>query len=440
MRKLDPTIEEELQWMFHVGMGRAILFLMNQDLSHYRELILDSCLHNYAYDHQVEGTRAEYLYPLIRKSGEEDYYRREILRAIPEATDWSDAEQLLDFAVIFARQGDEQAREALYNNVRQLDNDVAGEDQVIELDGVKGLIFLLDLIGQDSQLMARYEDGFVIEKAEETSSVEEVRLALQKAASENSNVAAALAGVMDYSVEWSAEDIILKREERRHSLLGMPSAELSESASWEEVKTSLHFSSMAFSWARSASSEELVKAAKDLNPEDEPERLQSHLFIFRKRPFPLEPEPLIKLIDHPNETVGIRAIIALELVQHSKVRDLTFRLLNEPKWSDRAIGLLRSNYESGDSQLIKGLLEQETDPDRLHLMCIDTMDVFEDNPVQEGLQPLLTVYEKDPCSVCRCTCIKTVQKIDAVPDWMIEECLCDAYPHTRELAKEFIDL
>ena len=131
----------------------------------------------------------------------------------------------------------------------------------------------------------------------------------------------------------------------------------------------------------------------------------------------------------------IRAITALEIVRHREVRQLFDRLRSAPQWSDRAIGLLRSNYQDGDDKLISEMLEDETDPDRLHIMCIDAVDVYRDNPVSDGMGPLLLVYEKGPCSTCRRTCIETIQAVGIVPEWMIEECLYDAYSETREFAR-----
>jgi len=60
MNKLNPENPIEFQKMLHAGMGRAILFLMNQDAAQYRDVILDACLHNYAYDQQCEGSRRVY--------------------------------------------------------------------------------------------------------------------------------------------------------------------------------------------------------------------------------------------------------------------------------------------------------------------------------------------------------------------------------------------
>lgn len=432
-------------------MGRAILFLMSKDLSQYRDLILDSCLYNHAYDHQCEETRAEYLYPLIKLSGKECFYRREILGALVHAKDSPDVEQLLDFAVLFARDSYEEAREALYEKLRRNDTDhpLTGDDAVIELDGTRGLIFLLDLIGRDPLLLDRDDplpmalvdcvtlssNEILIESAEKKLGVEEVRLALQTAALANPNIAAALDHMPNYSPDWTADDIVRRREEIRHEMVyhGIESA---EDMAWEDVKCSASFQMLVFPWGRLAPDEELMKAAADLNPLDEPERLRSHLTVFRKRPFPLDPAPLIRLVDHPDDGVVIRALTALELIRHADVRALFYRLSEHPRWSERAIGLLRSNYQQGDCELIVKLLDKETDPDRLHIMCIDTMDVYKDNPRSEGMQPLLLAYEKNPCSTCRHTCVETIETIGDLPGWMVEECLHDAYSSTRELAAE----
>lgn len=437
MDTLNNISDEELQRLLHNGMGRAILFLMNQDHSQYRDLILDCCLHNYAYDCQVEGSCADYLYPLIKKLRDEEYFRSEILRAIPDETNNCDAEQLLDFTVLFAKYGCEEARKAIYEKLRSNNTDevLTGQSQAIELDGAKGLIFLLDMIGGDPKLINWNQKIYSIEETEAIDGVDKVRLALSEAAAQNPNVAAALANMEYYSPEWSAEEIIKARKQMRKSFFPkLP--ELSEDTTWKEVKGSQYFKRLVHGWSRLAKDEEIEKAARDLDQNEEPEVLSAHLRIFYKCPFPLEPDVLIHLIDHPDSKVGLAALIALELVSHEKVRKLFYRLLDDPEWSDRAIGLLRSNYKTGDYELIENQIRFETDSDRLHLICGNTSHVYKDNPLPEGMKPLLAAYDRGPCSVCRCTCLETIQKIGELPDWLIEECQYDAYSETRKMAAE----
>jgi hypothetical protein len=436
MKTPGPMDNEDLDRMLSVGMGRAVLHLLKQDLSQYRDLILKHCLHNHAYDRQVDGTRADYLYPLLVASGQEEWYRREMLRQLAEEKDYEDVQQLLDFAVIFARAGDEVARNAIYATFRRSDtaSELLADGQIVELDGIPGLLFVLDYIGGDPKLMTWYDWDTIVRQTEERSSIEEVRLALKKAQAENPPVAAALAN-MGYSPEGTADDIAHRRQKRIDE--HFPDAEwLSENTTWEEVKNHPNGQRMLWRWSRMASDEEFANAARDIKADLPPETLNEYLLMFDKRQFPLEPERLIELVDHPDFVVGLRAVTALEIVPSPAVRDLFLRLKDDPAWSDRAIGLIRSNYQGGDNELITDMLHKESDPDHLHLMCINVMEVYEDNPVPEGLNPLLLVYERTPCSMCRWTCVETIRSTYTVPDWMIEECLYDAAAGLRELAAQ----
>ena len=49
-----------------LGLGRAVLHLRENDSHPYREIILDACLHNTAYDPQIDGTRAAHAMDLLR--------------------------------------------------------------------------------------------------------------------------------------------------------------------------------------------------------------------------------------------------------------------------------------------------------------------------------------------------------------------------------------
>lgn len=417
--------------MLHKGMGRAVLYLLSQDLSQYREMILDCCLHHYAYDRQLEDARADYLHPLIKQSGEEDFYRTEILNALPTTEDCNDAEQLLDFAVIFARDGDERAKEAIYEKLRRgvSEQDMPGADQAVALDGADGLVRVLDVVGATGHVWNDLA-ALRIEQAVEMSGADAVRLAVREAAANNPNIVRALAAA-GYTPEHVLEEVEQWREKSRAQ---MGRRSIPENTTWEEIKNSPDLQIIASRWAMVASDEELAKAARDLDPQEEPKRLQWHLRIFWKRAFPLDPEPIIGLVDHPDERVASAAINVLRNVQDDAVRALFDRLRVNSEWSDWAVSLLRSNYRGGDEAIIAKMLEGETDPEKLHRIAIDAAEVYKDNPVPEGVQVILFAYEKTPCSLCRHRCLEALDTLGSVPDWMIEECLHDAYEPTRELA------
>lgn len=436
MNPQNPQNSKELELMLHKGMGRAIQFLMGQDISQYRDIILNACIHDQAYDQQCEDTRAQYLYPLIKMSGEESFYRKEILRALPDAVEYFDAEQMLDFALFFAKDGDENARKAIYEKI-ELNNtneSLAGSDQAIELDGIPGLVFILDLIGSDPDLLPWHKYDLLIKTTEKTASIDDILTALRKAYTQNPCVAKALDNMSeDYSPFWTKEELLRQREkDKRRPVF----PQISETMTWEDVKNHSQFEHITRCgrWSAIASEEEFAKAALDLSPDDDPKRLRSHLFVFRKRPYPFDPITLISLVGHENERVAYEAIAALEMIKHPSIREFSHQIVKDPKFSDCAIGLLKNNYQCGDDKFIKSLLNREFDIDSLHSMCMDTIEIYRANPIPEGLEPLFLVYEKTPCSNCRHRCIEAIQTIAPIPNWMIEECILDADSEIRELA------
>jgi hypothetical protein len=144
-----PTFERAL----HNGLGRVILFLQTHDAAPYRDLILHACLHNTAYEPQIDGLKTDYLMEIIDLTGERDFYRRQILDAAAVAEDsvdsW-DPLHLFRFVEAFARQGDAEARQLLYDyaRVHAVDEDSLGLESIVEIDGLEGLLFVLDLLSQ----------------------------------------------------------------------------------------------------------------------------------------------------------------------------------------------------------------------------------------------------------------------------------------------------
>ena len=56
------------------GFGRVVLFLHENDAVPFREAILDSCLHHRTFDQQTESYRTDYLFDIMRATGEPEFY------------------------------------------------------------------------------------------------------------------------------------------------------------------------------------------------------------------------------------------------------------------------------------------------------------------------------------------------------------------------------
>ncbi len=149
----------EFKRVLNIGLGRAILFLRSHDARPYRDAILDACLHNTAYDPQIEGSRATYLREVIALTGDEPFFRDRILAALAmSGGDW-DAEQLFRLAATYAEEGDQHARRVLYakydQNARAGDD--TGETTIVSLDGLAGLLHVIRL-ACDSGRIADQDD------------------------------------------------------------------------------------------------------------------------------------------------------------------------------------------------------------------------------------------------------------------------------------------
>ncbi|MEN6371421.1 MAG: hypothetical protein ABFD64_05335 [Armatimonadota bacterium] len=432
-----PIDEDSLPKLLHAGMGRAVHYLLQEDLRQYRDIILDEALHNRIFDPQTECKRAEYLYSLIKHSGEEDYYREKIIDALVDVTDCADALQLFDFAVIFAEAGYERAREVAYQKFAKNDTkyeDYCGDYALIRIDGINGLLYVLDVLGA-----AEYEDyisQWLIEEAEGIAGADEVHSALVKAAAENKNIAAALSiANYPYSPSFTTEEVLLVREHimrvdsqsRREGL---------EELTWEEAKkvepTKLGF------WAKQAPEEELIKVAEELIGASSPKDIKTYLRMFMTREFPLEPIHLMAFLDSEDEFIQNRARKILSDMEYPEVRRLFFEWYEQPEKAWRAVRFLKENYAPGDYEFIETLLNSEKDPDSLHTICCDTLDVFKENPLPELLPALMLVYNQSPCSMCRASSVESMHSISDLPEWLIEESVYDADDGLRVLAQSLI--
>ena len=428
-----------IEHMLTVGRGGAIIFLLGTDTSPYREMILDHCLHDKAYDTQIEDSRACYLYPLIRRSPDRDFYRDAILQALRDADDESSVSQLFDFAVMFARDGDEGARFAIREKFDKHDlrEIYPGATSLIEIDGIDGLLHVLDYMGSDSDVTDRYNNAYhFIYHTEDRLGEEVTRKALADAYEKNANIRIYLASISEQYTPSSASDDIAKSHIQEN--LRKNQNEKISSMTWQEIRRSSNSEQMAMFWSRSASDDELVEAANDIIYEKDSLRLSRYLRIFTKRQFPLNPKILIDFINNSNSRVSNAALQALTLITNEDIRALFECLVQSPEWSDSAVGLLRSNYREGDHLIIEKLLEQENDVHQLHSLSCELLDVYKHNPDQNAAKSLLFVYENNPCSHCRLGSVEQMRALDQLPDWIVNECVYDAEESLRKMAQELL--
>lgn len=130
------------------GLGRAILYARGNDVSEYREVILDALLNCYSVDVSSEGTRAPFMYDLVSLLPNREFYRQQVLGSLEGATDSSDGLQRFRIATYLAMDGDEEARTAAYRHFTPGRRyGVQTALGFVELDGMDGFLFCARKLG-----------------------------------------------------------------------------------------------------------------------------------------------------------------------------------------------------------------------------------------------------------------------------------------------------
>lgn len=406
------------------GLGRPHVYLQSQSDEPYRETILHACTHDLVYDKQCEDHRGPYLFELIQLTSDPLFYSEPILRALPLATEGRIIGQLAAIARRMAQNGDSAARQALYSTVlantkRQEFN---GAEELIELDGLEGFLsFAPYYIGSPPDDL--WEFGYSIGRLEDRIGKEEAWTALESAAVE----LPALKTLID-AVRRDREESRLSVQNRRQNVPSDPG----------EFKTIFekqpkHAVGLSLSWSRLASDEAVERAARDFLAEEDPDRLRAYLRVFERRRFPLDHGRLLLLAKSSNDDLAWRAIRALARISHPSIRALAMELASDPDRCGEAVRLFAANYQGGDHTLVESILNRPLRPDAYHALGYGVFDVVDAHPDSCWTDTLELLYQNGPCSICRGGAIKRLQSLDALREWMRQECCYDADTGTREM-------
>ena len=111
---MKMTIKQKFKSAVKRGTGEANLLMMEHPEADFSKEIIIASLRNLSYDNKCD-MRADYVFGLIELSRRKDEIRKAILQALAtEANDGWALDQLFELTGRFAKQGDKEAREAIY--------------------------------------------------------------------------------------------------------------------------------------------------------------------------------------------------------------------------------------------------------------------------------------------------------------------------------------
>ncbi len=419
--------KDQFRRALHMGLGRAFLCARDHDVSKFKDIILDACLHCYSYDPQIEGTRANYMLELVNMLPDKDFFHGEVLKALTGCGDDYDAVQRFRIAAYLADDGNKRAKKAMYESYDP--GPAMGEAIALlflHMDGIDGLLFAAEKIGALLLSGAEKVDlGWLLSVSIETFGEKQFWDALRYEGARNPRT-----------------ETFRLAAEKEHERSQQRSQTIDEDMKLSYPQLMANLQNMTQfrieRWGEHAQDAEIELAANGLAVTLNARELRDHLRIFARRRFPFDPGILINLIGMDEERVGHAAVIALANVSDPRVRGIAFRLV-ETRANQRGlvIDLLAQNFEPGDHAIVLGWFETEDDEEARHSMGMDLKSFWERHPNDETEVPMLrALYEQGPCSFCREGSVSRLIERNALPEDWRSECGFDANEDIRELVKK----
>jgi hypothetical protein len=386
-------------------------------LENIREALLNACLCNLAYDRQCESERSEYLARLIVETGDRAELFSVLIKYL-EGTPDEEVEIPQIFAVLARLAGTYSDLDA--PALRRAFSVLSAEDQLdcmdalIRLDGLPALLQCAErLIPQLSDEGWRGGGLFEVLRERDGAGVDQVLLALRA-------THPSLDQLMSHVEAFDADM-------QKSSAPG-------EAYDFSDIRATLRRGKRpSGSWLWKLTEEHWALIAEDLVAQIDDAHVLPYLRLFARRPFPHDPQRLVRWADSHDRRVSWAAILALGRVKAPVVRSMALQRLEAG--DESGVRLLLSNYAPGDFARIEPLLRAPSGEDQAHDLGLAVLGLISENDIlaEESREPLLLVYACTPCSMCRGDAVSRLAKADQVPVWMAEECRFDADPDTVKL-------
>ena len=393
------------------GLGRAVVHLKSHDSEPYRAAIVHACTHNLAYDPQCEDTRAQYCIDLIQTSSDVQFYRDGLLQTIVNAQPIADDSefdlgQIYAVAAHFAN--DAAIRTAMYATFHRLGFAEAGlacAEQLIKLDGLDALLIACETFSQVDADDRPWMFGQMLAALNQKQPLPET--------------------LKQFALEWQADQ-------------ARPRTTGPTRLTYPEVKARIiqqgRKAGMLF-WTKHATIEELHCLANDLLAESDPDRLYGYLRMFHRQEFPQDPARLLELAGSTDVDIARVARHALANSSHPCVRPLALELAPDPENWGLVLKLLSKNRDPSDYPLMERFLAEPADNDHADWLMGQVLDYIAIEPRLEAIPALIQIYEKSPCGICRKKAVEQLLALNALPNWLRNECLYDANMHIRNITQ-----
>jgi hypothetical protein len=429
---------------FKRGLGSAYLELKNsKHPEDYIDVVLWCCLHNTCYDMQCEGSRGHYLYSAISLYEDKSFFEEEIIKSFEKKNiDTWLFDQLCDLLFLFAINGSERAREALYKKYHTLFTLLSRKRKVnsicIERDNFEWICVWLTSL-----------DGFRAFK----KIVEQIGAFYIKA--NNSNVISTdwfYANAQDKFGKKRVDNYMCDRAKKSRAAaaflsevessdahrtrnLTKPTLEELVKACYETMEYG--WRGMALRFSETASVEELTELAKIAVVETNPKIKLNLLWALHTKPFPLDESYVFELAESDDESIRNIAFDMMKKLSSDRIHDYAISLIKEKKEVANALSVLCYCCKPGDETMLIGAVKGvpvSYNDGAWHGMYMDVEDLLRGSSLRLEPSLFMHMYRKTLCSCCRSRLVETMYKRNILPSEILEQCLYDSYDDTRKFA------
>ncbi len=425
--QLSMTSTSEIKRQFFnslkCGTGEAYLLMKRYPKIDFSNHIIKGVLKNYAYDGQCEGSSAQYIYELISLSKQQDKIRKAVLHGLAnEKKDTWNLTHLLELAKFYAERGDAEMKDAIYS--RFLNNPIEGSDwagssEILELDGLQGMIYIAEKFGKQlEQDPDGWQDDSILVEFQEKNPEIKVYEELKKEARTNKYIRIYLKEIK--RVDNKREKYLAKRP---------PNGDLIEDLCRPKYWG-------LFFRIKKLNTEEVLKVAEVLVKETDKFKIERLLYVFYHHPFPLDKQIILDYASQKKSRKNKIAENAIDALRHLKGKSIREFALHNIQTSKNPIDYLQiliSNYKPGDHKLLSAIAGQAKGEHKVEQLAIAYTNIYEANKTKECKKPLEILYDKMNCAIHRRNAIEILLANGVLSNKIRKEIQYDCDLRTRKL-------
>lgn len=422
------TIRQRFKSAIKRGTGETHLIMMANPKMDFSSAITKAALINYAYDSQSEGSRSDYVFELIELSNQKERIKKKILdKLLNEKEDTWALDQLFDIAALFAKQGDKEAKKAIYKRFykkRIEGSEWIGQDAILDIDGLDGLKYIAETKGKIiAKDFEEWEDSFMVDFFQEDNPEIKVYEELEKAAANNNYIRLYLETIRKNK---------FKRAKRKKPVYN-----------YQTVKDRIGKNvivPLPPVYAKDLSDSDIEKLADDFLKSKTRTKQEKYLRVFDRVKYPFDYKDLLTQAKRPyssKDRLVEYAVNSLRYFTNQEIRDFALEKLNgNVSRPDIYTNLLIGNYQNGDSVLLTKIVNKARTDYQIHDLVFSYVDIYQANKTSDCKEPLLALYNKLTCGLHREDIVRIMIENKVLPNQIREEIKYDSLDSTRELIKE----